>query len=173
MLRRASRRYSSKNPQTEHYQNEVFFLRPWRGPLPKRRAVPITLAAYLPDRATEGKEDGRCTQALKDNSEIKVRPNSDIPIERDRNFGRSWWDLFPTGPRSGGRACAKTSHSSLTPKQTEPSPSPPQGNTPAPSITPPPSPFTGPSFAEIMRRPARPMPPYPKAVDHSRGRAQN
>jgi hypothetical protein len=67
-----------------------FYVRPWKGPLPKRRSPDITLAAYFSKESESSPV--QCTNLS--------RPSQKTLFDRAKNFGRSWWDLFPTECRA-------------------------------------------------------------------------
>lgn len=66
-------------------------MRPWKGPIPKRRPPVITLEAFLPE----------CSRKRLLN---QVRPPCGDQIVNARGFGWSIWDLIPNGPRCLTRA---------------------------------------------------------------------
>ena len=66
-----------------------FALRPWRGPLPKRKPMPITLEAFLPDSVKRVVEAPKST----------VRPSHEELVQRARLYGgKSWRDIFTAWP---------------------------------------------------------------------------
>lgn len=126
--------------------------KPWRGLLPKRRPSEITLEAFFPKVIEK-----RISEA----NVIPTRPSRDILIERARNFGRSCWDVFPTGPRLGKDSGAiKPKKGTTSPSPTPSNPILPTPSSRAPSLR---------SYAEVVRHTARPMPPYPRAFDRGHG----
>ena len=135
-----------------------FALRPWRGPLPKRKPMPITLEAFLPDSVKRVVESPKST----------VRPSHEELVQRARLYGgKSWRDIFMRpGVTNSDRIGIEAQHiPSRTPaisvslnrsKSIAPNPTPPK----------PISPST-PSYAEVARRPAAMPLNHPRAL--SRG----
>ena len=113
-----------------------FVVRPWRGPLPKRQPSEITLEAFFPKKSEK---------FIPEKSASPTRPCRDILIERARNFGRSWWDVFPTGPRLAKNSSATKPSQGNTVPSSNPSPYP------APSTR---VPMPRPSFVDVERRTA-------------------
>lgn len=116
-------------------------VRPWKGPLPKRKPQTLTLEAFF----------------LEADSKNLRKINL-------AKFGRSLWDLIPSGPRGKRVIQAKEKPSTLPP------------HTSSKNLVPPPlvARTSGTSsYAEIVRTPRASMPPHPRTVDRWRGHGPN
>jgi len=130
-------------------------MRPWKGPIPKRRPPVLTLEAFLPESSRK---------RLLNQVRPPVRgPDRECPGIWLVHLGPdSQWAQVPyASPIYTKRpaACAGLSRATVT--------NPSEYYTDSDRCT------AGTSFANVVRKSSAPMPPYPRQVDRGRGRGPN